>query len=187
MRNILLTFVLLFSSVSLFSQIEFQPGVRAGVNFANITNADTDSKTDFYIGALGSIKFVSFYTLQPELNYSRQGASFDIGDDAEIQYLALTVANKFSPFKDNGLHAIVGPSFNFKVGDNFENDDAVESFDFGVIGGLGYDFPFGLTLEARFNIGFVDIFGSNINNEVSIDELFVNKVFQIGGAYKFDF
>ena len=74
-----------------------------------------------------------------------------------------------------------------KPGDNFDEfSDELESFDIVFFGGLGYDFPFGLTLEARYNIGLVDIFGYNIDNEVSIDDVLLNKVIQKGAAYKFD-
>lgn len=128
--------------------------------------------------------------MQPELNYTRQGgkSKFSEFDDLEIQYVSLSIANKFSPFNDMGLHFIVGPAINIKTGDNYDDDfDELESFDIVIFGGLGYDFPFGLTLEARYNIGLVDIFGYNIDNDdASIDDVLLNKVIQIGATYKFD-
>ncbi len=190
MKSSFLTLALIVVSATAFSQVTIKPGVRAGVNFANITNTVLDNKTDFYIGAFAEIKFAPFYALQPELNYTRQGgkSKFSEFDNLEIQYVSFSVANKFSPFNDMGLHFIVGPAINIKVGDGFDDGfDHLESFDIVFFGGLGYDFPFGLTLEARYNIGLVDIFGSNVNNEVSIDELFLNKVIQLGAAYKFGF
>lgn len=190
MKKSLLTFALLVISAIAFSQVTIKPGVRAGANIANITNTDLDNKTDFYLGTFVEIKFASFYALQPELNYTRQGgeSKFSEFDDLEIQYVSFSIANKFSPFNEMGLHFIVGPAINIKVGDNFDEfSDELESFDIIIFGGLGYDFPFGLTLEARYNIGLVDIFGSNVNNEVSFDEILLNKVIQLGAAYKFDF
>ncbi|MFD2726865.1 porin family protein [Hyunsoonleella rubra] len=188
MKKLLIVVILLISSINAFAQIELSPGIRGGVNFANITNTAYDAKTDFYIGAFGEIKFANFYALQPEVTYSRQGAKSRLssGSDIEIQYLAITIANKFSPFRDLGLHAIIGPTFNFKLADNAVAE-AYEGFDIGFMGGLGYELPFGLAIEARYIIGFVDILGSNINNTVAFDELYVNKVFQVGVAYKFNF
>ena len=172
------------------AQIEFKPGVKAGLNSANITNTNFDGKLDFYIGAFLTVDFVEFYNLQPELVYSRQGGQASLSglEDLEINYLTLTIANKFFPFRDLGLHAIIGPSFDFKISDNVDSNfgDDIVGFDFGLIGGLGYEFPFGLSVEARFKHGFVDIFGENINNSVTFDELFANQVFQIGAAYQFD-
>ncbi|GAA3593098.1 outer membrane beta-barrel protein [Flavivirga amylovorans] len=194
MKKSLLTWTLIAVSAIAFSQITIKPGVRAGANFSNFTNTDLDSKTDLYIGALAEIKFVSFYALQPEINYSRQGGKAIVSgsDDLEIQYLGIALANKFYPSKAIGLHAIVGPAINIKVSDNFENNfnDDAEGFDFLFFGGLGFDFPFGLGIEARYNIGIVDIFGSNVNNtngNNNVDDLILNKVFQIGAIYKFDF
>ncbi|MDO5971749.1 porin family protein [Flavivirga aquimarina] len=188
MKNLFLTLVLTIVSTMVFSQITIKPGVRAGVNFASITNSNSNDKTDFYIGAFAKIKFARFYALQPELNYTRQGTSKYFGyDDIELQYLSLGVVNKFSPFKDLGLHLIIGPAFNIKTGENFNNfSGELEGFDIVFLGGIGYDLPFGLSIEGRYNIGLVDIFGNNINNEEPLDELFLNKVFQIGLSYQFD-
>ena len=188
MKRVFIILVMIMMCSSAFAQFSIKPGVRAGANLSSLTNTELKTKTDFYVGAFAAIKFVRFYTLQPELTYSRQGAKAQYSefDDVEIQYLNISVANKFSPFKDNGLHFIVGPSINIKVGDNDDFND-LESFDFALMGGLGYDFPFGLTLEARYNIGLIDILGSNINNEVPLDEIYLNQYIQIGAAYKFDF
>lgn len=191
MKSILLALALITIGTTAFSQVKIRPGVRAGVNFANLTNSDSDAKTDFYIGGFAAIKLAEFYTLQPEINYSRQGAKskFPGFDDLEIQYVGLTIANKFSPFKEIGLNFSVGPTINIKVGDN--NNGRTEDFDFLLFGGLGYEFPFGLGIEARYNIGLIDIYGSNINSEyqedTNIENLLLNKVFQIGATYKFDF
>ena len=155
MKNLFLAFAFITISTTAFSQITIRPGVRAGVNFANLTNTISDTKTDAYIGAFAAVQFVHFYTLQPEINYSRQGArsKFAGFDDIEIQYVGFTLTNKFSPFKDIGVHAILGPSINIKVGDNINGD--AEVFDFLFFGGIGYDFPFGLGIEARYNLGII--------------------------------
>tara|TARA_R110002111_G_scaffold163455_2_gene229647 strand:- start:12495 stop:13076 length:582 start_codon:yes stop_codon:yes gene_type:complete len=193
MKKLILVFAFITLSTTVFSQVTIRPGVRAGANISNFTNTEHDSKTDLYIGAFAAIKLADFYTLQPEINYSRQGAKSKFSSHKyEINYVGITLANKFSPFKEIGLNFILGPSINIKVSDNF-NDyyDDLESFDFLLFGGLGYEFPFGLGIEARYNIGLIDIFGGNVNAEyeedTNIDNLILNKVFQIGATYKFDF
>lgn len=195
MKNCILALVFITISTAAFSQVSISPGVRAGVNSSNLTNTSLDDKTDFYLGAFAAIKLVHFYTLQPELNYSRQGAEskFLGSDDLEIQYLGISIANKFHPFKEISLSAIVGPAINIKVGDNFDNNwnEDIEDFDFLIFGGLAYDFTFGLSVEARYYLGIVDIFGRNINNDfnedTNFDHLRLNTIFQIGATYKFDF
>jgi len=193
------------------AQITVKPGVRAGLNVSSLTNLDADSKADFYVGGQVGIQFTKFYTLQPELTYSRQGAKvnglydniigFDPNDpafrarsfDLELQYISLSVANKFKIV--NGLHALVGPSLDFKIGDNFENDNDLIGFDLGIFGGLGYTFPNGFGIEARFKQGLVDIFGDNYDYDYDydddeyyndyVDNVKLNQVFQIGASYTF--
>ena len=196
MKNLLLTLAFITISSTVCSQIKIRPGVRAGVNFSNLTNTKSDTKTDAYIGAFAAVQFVHFYTLQPELNYSRQGAKsrFSGFDDIEVQYVGFTLTNKFSPFKEIGVHAILGPSINIKVGDNISGD--AEVFDFLIFGGFGYDFPFGLGVEARYNIGLIDILGNSFDfdddedddfDDNYLDDIVLNTVFQVGVTYKFDF
>ena len=164
MKNSLLALALIVVSATAFCQVTIKPDVRAGVNFANITYTDLDDKTDFYIGAFAKNEFVHFYALQPKLNHTRQGGKSKLPEfeGLERQYLSLSVANKSSPFNDMGLHFIVGPAINIKTGDNNNlSFDDLESFD-------------------------IVFFGSYANNEVSFDEVLVNKVIQLGAAYKFN-
>lgn len=191
------------------AQVTVKPGIKAGLNLSTLTNLNADSKTDFYAGGFVDIKLASFYTLSPEVIYSRQGAevnsffdelflpnpddpafrsrSFDI----ELQYISLGVMNKFKIV--DGFHAMVGPSFDFKVGDNLNDSDLID-FDLAILGGLGYTFPIGLTVEARFKQGLADIYGDNYsdyyyeNGEYyndSIDNIKLNQVFQFGVSYAF--
>ena len=191
MKKYLLILVIVINT-SVFSQVTIKPGVRAGISFSNFTNSDLDTKTDIYIGGFAAIKLARFYTIQPELNLTRIGAESNFpNSDIEIQYIGVSIANKFSPFKEIGVHAIVGPAINVRLTDNYFDGfyDDIENFDIVIFGGFGYDFPFGLGIEARYNIGLVDIFGYNVNNEYGdndIDNLILNKFFQIGATYKFD-
>lgn len=199
---------LCFGILQINAQVTVKPGIKAGLNLSNLTNLNADSKTDFYAGGFVDIKLASFYTLSPEIIYSRQGAkvnsyfdelylpnpddsafrsrSFDI----ELQYISVGVMNKFKIV--DGFHAMVGPSFDFKVGDNLDNDDLI-GFDLGILGGLGYTFPMGLTIEARFKQGLADIFGDNYdyyyddndNYNDNLDNIKLNQVFQFGVSYTF--
>jgi len=201
MKNLVLALAFIVISSTVFSQIKIRPGVRSGINIANLTNSNSDALTDLYLGGFAAVEFVHFYELQPEINYSRQGAKsrFSGVDNIEVQYLGFTLTNKFSPFREIGLNFILGPTINFRVGDNtsvFSN--GIEDFDFLFFGGFGYDFPFGLGVEARYNIGLIDVFGNSFDfddddnnddfyDDDFFDEVALNTVFQIGLTYKFDF
>lgn len=166
---------------SVNAQFSIKPGVRGGLNFTNITNSDLDSKPDFYVGGLVAFKFAERYTLQPELIYSRQGAK-----DYDLDFLSLGIINKFKIV--NGFHAVAGPTLDFKVGG--ESDNNLVGFDFGLTGGVGYSLPNGLTFEARFKQGFIDIFGGDYSEDadgnLDIDQIYLNQLFQLGVSYTFD-
>lgn len=190
------------------AQVTVKPGIKAGLNLSTLTNLNADSKTDFYAGGFVDIKLASFYKLSPEIIYSRQGASIqsyytDFGTgfdpvitrqedfDIELQYISLGVMNKFKIVQ--GFHAMVGPSLDFKVGDNLNDSDLID-FDLAILGGLGYTFPIGITVEARFKQGLADIFGDNYSDYYyqdgeyyndSIDNIKLNQVFQFGVSYTF--
>lgn len=191
------------------AQLTLKPGIRAGVNFSKLTNYDTDFKTGFYVGGELALKFNKLYTLQPELVYSRQGGNsrgqyiYNIDDmlfysdnkiKYTIDYVSLSAINKFH--FGTGFHLLVGPSLDFKVNDNFENnfysDGEPIGFDFSLVGGFGYSLPNGLSFEARFKQGMVDIYGNNYNmnvdqnNNGNFDEVVLNQSFQLGISYTFD-
>ncbi|NUY81393.1 PorT family protein [Flavobacterium sp. MAH-1] len=195
MKKLLFIAALLAGSL-VQAQGRVKPMVRAGLNIARLTNAEDDRVTDFYVGAGVSFKFSKRYTLQPEINYSRQGGSLYEFDptygaykaDIEAQYVGIAVTNKI--YIVEGFHFLAGPAIDFKVGDNH---DDVEGFDFGIYGGVGYTLPLGLTIEARIKQGFVDIFGSNVNTGDEYDEDYnddvndirLNQVISIGVSYNF--
>ena len=135
MKKIIVVLLLFFIVSQINAQVEIKPGVRLGANFSRFTNADLDRKTDFYVGGLLGIKFVDFYALQPELIYSRQGA-----DGYNLDFISLGINNKFT-FK-TGFQVMVGPTIDFKVGDNFQSDLSSDliGFDFSLVAGVGYEF-----------------------------------------------
>lgn len=206
MTKIFFSSLFFFCLMTVTAQSTFKPGVKAGVNFATFTNSDADTKTDFYLGGLFAMKFSKVYTLQPELVYSRQGAirtqdntlvvNPTIADGTELKYsldyLSLGVINKFTFGK--GVHFVVGPTIDFKVADNFNEKGVSEpiGLDLALIGGLGYDFPNGFSIDARFKQGMADIFGNNYNNTSdpegngNIDDIVLNQLFQVGVSYTFD-
>jgi hypothetical protein len=205
-------FILIFIFVLGFhanSQITVKPGVRAGLNLATLIGTDLDFKADFYVGGLVAIKFAKFYTMQPEINYSRQGAKgefYDVRYDYDLpnpamnelrqdrcyslQYLNFNLINKF--YIVEGFHASVGPSLDVKLYDNFDgfNDDIADT-DIGFNLGLGYTTPIGITIESRIKFGMLDIFGHDYeyydNNDYysGREDVVLNTVMQMGLSYTF--
>jgi len=191
--------LLLAVGFSMNSQVTFTPGIRGGLNLSNLTETNGSYKPDFYLGGFGAINFTKVYTLQPEINYSKQGANgvreetydFNSGTynyndkDLTINYLSLSAMNKFTIAEK--FQIMVGPTLDFIVGDNlaYRYSDG----DLGINFGFGYKFSSGISVEARFKKGFLDILDSgyyDYGNDFLFGSWNSNNVFQFGVSYAFD-
>jgi hypothetical protein len=150
-------------------------GIKAGANFANITDASgLSNKTGFVVGVFAGAKFGDKLAIQGDLLYSQQGADFD-GGSIDLNYVNVPVVLKYYVTENLNLQA--GPQFGFVVDDNFKDlpgdiqgDIEAESFDLSGVAGVGYDFPFGIRLSGRYNFGFTDIMksGSGKNSVITL-------------------
>ena len=199
-KIILIVFVFYIGIIATQAQVTVSPGIRGGLNLSRLTNIDyNNTKSDFYIGGFVNIKFNKYFSLQPELNYSRQGSegreyAFDSNAyrnvNYKLNYVTLGALAKFN-FKGSGFHVLAGPSFDFKTDDNFSNYDySPVNFDLAFVGGVGYSLPNGLTFEARIKQGLIDIYGYDglnydDNGDYYYDDVILNQVFQIGISYTF--
>ena len=196
MKKLLLTSILLTISYTMFGQSKSQLGVRMGLNNAKVLNSGLDNKSGLYTGLFLAVRFTDSYTMQPEIIYSNQGgtASYRNGEDLNINYVSIALANKFFVSKNQGFHFILGPSLDINFDDNFinlinDNGDNLEitPIDLAVFGGIGYEFDFGLALELRYKQGLIDLdFNDSGEYGGNAEENQLNRVFQIGLAYKFN-
>ena len=162
MKKILIVFLLSIVANAAIAQVAI--GLKAGVNMSKI-NADdvesTDNITAFHAGAFVNIK-LAMIGIQPELLFSQQGASIDDVDfgqgDLKLSYMTIPVMVKF--YLAAGFNIQAGPQFGFLTAADFDGDDVKDSFkssDMTANVGLAWDAPFGLVLDARYNIGLSDI------------------------------
>lgn len=189
---LILVFVLIASSV--FSQKKSNLGIKAGLNYTSLSSPDTnfEYRPGLYIGLVLPVKLSNFYTMQPELYYSNQGADgANNFDELEIviHYVSLGFVNKFYVMKDQHFHLLAGIGLDLDWDDNILNQansgfegNNIFAFDMTVFGGLGYQFDMGLTIEARYKRGLIGVF----TNEFFEESTHFNSVFQFGMSYKFD-
>lgn len=205
MKKIIFAIAFVVFSASSFSQVKVRPGLRMGLNASTITNYYDSERVLGLNGAVFvNIHLARFYELQPELTYSSQGFKgegytvnlFDPNDpnfnsldeNVNIHYLGLAVTNKFFVIPDLGLHFIVGPSLELNISDNSYYD--LTPIDLSLFGGIGYEFPMGIGIEARYKHGMIDIRDGYYEYNDYEDDYYngnnkLNSVFQLSVYYKF--
>lgn len=176
------------------AQAQFALGIKAGPNFSNIDinssiGANYKNRTGFHGGAFALIKLTKI-GIQPELLFSQQGSivKFNSGDgEANFDYINIPIILKL--YTVAGINLQVGPQFGFLSGGEVKQTingvnsiqdakDFYKGSDFSAALGLGWDLPFGLTIDARYNLGL-----SKINDGTNSDKA-KNQVFQVSVGYK---
>jgi hypothetical protein len=171
MNKLVLCLVMTALSFKISAQSSF--GLKAGLNLSTLNVADPsatyDSRTGFHAGLFfgGRINNIGF---QPEVLLYTQNGDIETSAFGKAQesftYLTVPLMIKFYPIA--GLNIQVGPQFGFLLDGERKYDtflssgtdditDHYKSTDVAVSMGLGYDLPFGLTFDARYNLGVKDI------------------------------
>jgi hypothetical protein len=170
MKNLLL--LLFFLMITTFAFGQF--GIKAGINFSNITTNDDnveslDAKLGFQAGIMVKLKLSESFAIQPEAIFVRKGSKYKyLGADVEsnLDYVDIPVLVVLKPF-DIPLQIQFGPQFSYLLGASVKYENAllggnetyeVEREDFEDYD-LGYAVGFGLNLgkalvDLRFTQGF---------------------------------
>lgn len=105
-------------------------GLKAGLNFAKLTNTegedyDVSSRTGLNAGAYVHYQFSEKFAFQPELLYTNQGiiekgtsSGYDVKLTYKLDYIAVPLMIKFYPIKN--LNVEFGPQLAFNVKKDLE-------------------------------------------------------------------
>jgi len=199
-----LIMIAMFAGLSNFAlaQVQFALGLKAGPNFASI-NTDASAgenyknRTGFHGGAFALIKLTKI-GIQPEIIFSQQGSTVQINNqnfESNFSYLNIPVLLKL--YLAAGINLQAGPQFGFvtsaesPIVDQMSPSgytvadikDKAKSSDVGAALGIGWDLPFGLTIDARYNMGLSKMFESDNQLPPSTADA-KNQVFQVSLGYK---
>ncbi len=156
MKKVLILVFVLSSAAVATAQVQVALGLKAGANISTFDDKEADNITAFHGGAFALFKLTKF-GIQPELLFSQQGSK--VNDfDLKTSYVTIPVMLKL--YLIGGLNLQAGPQFGFLTKAELENQnykDAFKSSDLSANVGLGWDLPFGLTVDARYNIGLSDV------------------------------
>lgn len=174
------------------AQSPIKYGIKAGGNFANNTfsgnglSMTPSSVTSFYVGGLVTTSITKKISFQPELLLSMQGYKWNrdsIPLTNNTSYLILPLMFKYNIVE--GLHLEAGPQIGLllsakdKFGDSEDVKDQYNSLDLGANIGAEYQFPIGLFLNARYNLGL-----TNIAKFTAVDVTVKNKVVSLGIGFR---
>ena len=186
--------VLIAAGSAMFGTAQIQFGVKAAVNVSTLNLSGGPSgftfntKTDFSGGIFVSVPLFNSCSLQPEVVYSGQGASFkDSLETVKDNYDYINVPVLFKYQHSSGLFAETGPQVGFLLsanekanGQTFDMKSNTQSTDFSWVFGIGYKLPKGLGIDVRYNLGLV-----NLAKGPYTDGTIKNSVFQFGLFFMF--
>ena len=199
MRYSIICLLCLFSPF--FASAQLSIGVKAGLNFANVTNTagiNANSRTGYMIGGYISPKPKKILGFRSEIMLSRQGYDYKTNGNSatlDLDYLLLPQLITINFTKKVEIH--VGMQLAFLLNGNADSTggnnsllDYFKRFDYGIAAGLQLSPISGLFVGARINVGL-----NNINDDQAIGtgtppdyyprEFVKNNVVQIYAGWRF--
>lgn len=154
-------------------------GIKGGLNLSNLYVNDVDdenARIGWHAGIYSQLFSSEAFAIQPELNYSTKGTGvtyarvgpnsvmFDHDQKFNLNYLDIPVLAVFKLGRAAEIHA--GPYWSYLVraeirtnDDNAANEfDTIDrknfdNWDYGLVGGIGFNLGKGAQLGARYNYG----------------------------------
>ncbi len=168
--------LLFFASGHVVVGQKFYLGATAGAGLPTLENfdfSDSDQRDGFgyHGGAVASVR-IKRLAGQAELLFSHDEFEGEVlGVVTTFKYNRITLPVLFKFYVIGGAHLLLGPRVGFLISAESEDEDGftvdidntTESTDVGLQTGLGYDLPFGLNLNLRYNIGLTDFPGPDQN------------------------
>lgn len=183
-KTILLIVALFFISSSIISVKAQSPraGIKGGINLSNFYIDDIDDQNmriGYHAGIYGQLPITSFLAIQPEINYSTRGAKLSFSGVAEqtarfnlnyidIPVLAVIKLGEFAELHGGVyagylLRANIKTEGDFGAGTQNLDTENFNTFDYGLSGGLGFNFG-NMQTGFRYNYGLRRIASSTAAN-----------------------
>ena len=198
MKKVLLT-VAAVMAFGLMNAQEVKYGAKAGLNMSNFGGdaENTDMKIGFQIGGFAEIKISDKFAVQPELLFSTQGAKSEYSESepgysyseestVKLNYLNIPIMAKY--YATEKFYVEAGPQIGFLMSAKEDFDysetfmgttdsgstsedikDGLNSTDFGLGLGLGYNITENVGAGLRYTAGLSNIYkdapsGYSVNN-----------------------
>jgi hypothetical protein len=158
-------------------------GFKGGLNLSNLyVNEvnDENARIGWHAGVYTQLLSSEVFAIQPEINYSTKGTGITFVNDLNnidhdvkfnINYLDIPILAVFKLGKAAEIHA--GPYWSYLLNASIRNmngdsnneftsidRDNFDNWDYGLVGGIGFNFGKGAQFGARYNYGLNNIANS---------------------------
>jgi len=163
----------------LHAQSSPRVGFKGGLNLSNlyVNNVnDENARIGWHAGVYTQLLSTEAFAIQPEINYSTKGTGvtyasagpngvmFDHDQKFNLSYIDIPVLAVFKLGRAAEIHA--GPYWSYLVRAEIKNNDGnpdnkfdtidrknFDNWDYGLVGGIGFNLGKGAQLGARYNYG----------------------------------
>jgi hypothetical protein len=187
-RLVLIGLMLAIISVAAPRTASAQMGLLVGLNsstlkFDDDEGLDVERRMGLAAGVAFNLPVQDMFSVELDALFAQKGAKLSDGPDTlevELNYVDIPVLGRIN-LPGSGparVHLLFGPSFNFKVGEEFEEnevesdeEDQVESFETAFVIGGGFTVS-RFRIDLRYGLGL-----SNIAKDAGDNEKVKNQVF----------
>ncbi len=179
MKNVIFSIVLILFVIHSNQAQLFKLGIKAGMNYANFEGStlQTDAITSYHAGLVGEITLIKALSIQPEILYSTQGASYENAVEEfkeELGYVSVPILAKIHLGKS--LSVDIGPQFSYLLSKKVSISSDINEFDFAVAGGLGFKLTENFFIQGRYTLGLTEI-DKNADYKNSVGQLSLGLMF----------
>lgn len=202
-RNLSLLVGAVAISLITFTKAEAQyarAGIKGGLNLSNlyVNEADDDNaRIGWHAGLYGQIFASEAFAIQPEVNFSTKGTGVTRVDatsakyesNFNLNYIDIPILAVFKLGRAAEIH--VGPYWSYLLHAEIRNNDRdpnnefdtierdnFDDWDYGLVGGIGFNLGEGAQLGLRYNYGL-----NEIADSAGARRLFGNSKNQVAQVY----
>ena len=151
-------------------------GVRGGYNISNldydgVPMSNNKHRNSVYVGFFADVSFSKSFSVQPEFQFSSEGAK---DEPVQLDYLQAPILLKLR--LTDKIYIGAGPQVGIKI---HKTDDGVKNFAYSGVGGIEYKVNYAIFVDARYTYGFSNVFDDHLAISAK------NSNIQIGIGYKF--
>ncbi len=189
MKKLLLIMIICINHIAAYAQ-EVEWSAKAGLNFSTLGKLDANfqPKIGYHAGLAAEFITTPYFSIQPELVYSLQGATIDQSQGIYQNYHYLNLPLLFKIYFLENSSFDLGAQYGYLLKAANKDDfgsvnrtDNVNRQDFALVFGFSYKLDEKFLFNLRYNMGLSNTGGQ----DVIFEQRLTNKTLQLTAAYIF--